>query len=206
MRLENAIGKKFIHAIDECFPEGSKLRKIFNRNTIKISYSCMPNVKTIIEGCNKQKLAPQSETPAEPCNCRRKEECPLQGKCRAKEIVYQATVETTNDSQTYVGLTQTEFKKRLSNHKKDMKSRKYENSTELSKYIWSLKDQNKQYKVTWTILGRAKAYNNATKRCNLCLLEKFYILRRRGASTLNKRTELVSACRHAKKFLLQNVP
>ena len=130
----------------------------------------------------------------------------LQGKCRAREIVYQATVETTNDSQTYVGLTQTELKKRLAKHKKDMKSRKYENSTELSKYIWSLKEQNKQYNVTWTILGRVKAYSSATKRCNLFLLEKFYILRRRGASTLNKRTELVSACRHAKKFLLQNVP
>ena len=56
MRLENAIGDKFIRAIDECFPEGSKLRKIFNRNTIKLSYSCMPNMRTIREGSNKHKI------------------------------------------------------------------------------------------------------------------------------------------------------
>ena len=31
-----------------------KLRKIFNRNTIKISYSCMNNTKQIIDNHNKR--------------------------------------------------------------------------------------------------------------------------------------------------------
>ena len=41
---------------ERSFPAGHKLRKIFNRNTIKLSYSCMPNVKQIIDGHNKAML------------------------------------------------------------------------------------------------------------------------------------------------------
>ena len=26
-----------------------------------------------------------------PCNCRKKDECPLDGKCRAENLIYQAT-------------------------------------------------------------------------------------------------------------------
>ena len=37
------IGHKFLALIDKHFPKDHKLRKIFNRNTIKISYSCMNN-------------------------------------------------------------------------------------------------------------------------------------------------------------------
>ena len=41
------MGKKFLSLIDRHFPAGSKLRKIFNSNTIKVSYSCMPNIGNI---------------------------------------------------------------------------------------------------------------------------------------------------------------
>ena len=39
------IGRKFLTLVDKHFPKDHKLRKIFNRNTIKISYSCMNNTK-----------------------------------------------------------------------------------------------------------------------------------------------------------------
>ena len=42
------IGKTFLQLIDKHFPKSSRLHKIFNRNSIKISYSCMKNVKAII--------------------------------------------------------------------------------------------------------------------------------------------------------------
>ena len=45
--VKTNIGRAFISLIHRCFPTGHKLRKIFNRNTIKLSYSCMPNVKQI---------------------------------------------------------------------------------------------------------------------------------------------------------------
>jgi hypothetical protein len=39
------IGWEFLSLIDKHFPLQHKLHKIFNRNTVKISYSCMNNVK-----------------------------------------------------------------------------------------------------------------------------------------------------------------
>ena len=37
------VGYRFLTLVDKHFPKENKLRKIFNRNTIKISYSCMNN-------------------------------------------------------------------------------------------------------------------------------------------------------------------
>ena len=39
---------------------------------------------------------------------------------------------------------------------------------ELSKHIWQLKDQKKDFTISWKILTKAKPYSNLTKRCNLC--------------------------------------
>ena len=47
------IGHKFLALVDKHFPKDHKLRKIFNCNTIKISYSCMNNTKQIINNHNK---------------------------------------------------------------------------------------------------------------------------------------------------------
>ena len=51
--VKTNIERAFISLIERSFPAGQKLRKIFNRNTIKLRYSCMPNVKQIIDGHNK---------------------------------------------------------------------------------------------------------------------------------------------------------
>ena len=50
------IGHKFISLIDKHFPRDHKLRKKINRNTIKISYSCMNNTKQNIDSHNKNIL------------------------------------------------------------------------------------------------------------------------------------------------------
>jgi hypothetical protein len=42
------IGREFLSLIDKHFPLQHKLHKIFNRNTLKISYSCTNYVKSII--------------------------------------------------------------------------------------------------------------------------------------------------------------
>ena len=42
--------------VDKHFPKDHKLKKIFNRNTIKISYNCMNNTKQIIDSHNKRIL------------------------------------------------------------------------------------------------------------------------------------------------------
>ena len=68
------------------------------------------------------------------------------------------------------------------------------------KYIWSLKEKNIEYKITWKILGKAHSYSNRTKKCNLCLFEKFHIICHQDKASLNRRSELVNHCRHADKI------
>ena len=56
------IGHKFLALVDKHFPKDHKLRKIFNRNTIKISYSYMNNTKQIIDNHNKRILTASIQT------------------------------------------------------------------------------------------------------------------------------------------------
>ena len=42
------VAKKFLNMIDRHFPKGSALGKHFNRSTVKVSYSSMPNMALII--------------------------------------------------------------------------------------------------------------------------------------------------------------
>ena len=46
------IPKIFFHALDKCFYVGHKYNKIFNRHTIKCSYSTTPNLVNIIAELN----------------------------------------------------------------------------------------------------------------------------------------------------------
>ena len=96
------------------------------------------------------------------------------------------------------------FKQRYTQHKLSFRNRNYSNSTELSKHIWTLKDSNTNYKIDWSILATAPAYSNKRKRCHLCLTEKLYLIKAKKPTLLNKRTELISKCRHENKFYLAN--
>lgn len=209
--VSNNIGKRFLSLVDKCFPEGHNLRPIFNRNTIKISYSCMSNIKQIIDCQNKHnQMTDNNNTPecenTKTCNCRKKDTCPLSGNCLQSAVIYQAKVtRKDNDThETYVGLTENDFKTRYRNHTSSFRNASSRNSTELSKHIWQLKDKNIDHKITWRILARARPYSNASKRCNLCLMEKFIIICKTGTGTLNRRNELVSSCRHRIKSLQRN--
>ena len=104
------IGHKFLKAIDECFPSIHPLHKILNRNTLKLSYSCMPNMHNLISAHNKLILGKHTQpetnnTKGKECNCRQKDSCPLSGKCLTKSVVYQAIVkrEDTGEEKSYVG-------------------------------------------------------------------------------------------------------
>ena len=138
------------------------------------------------------------------CNCRVKEDCPLQGACLTRSVVYKAKVKMDDDEKTYTGLTEGTFKQRYNNHQSTFRQRKYEKSTELSKYIWKLKDAKVPHTITWSIHRRATAYTCGSKRCNLCLAEKLAIISAARSSSLNRRSELVSKCRHENKLYLCN--
>ena len=203
--VETKVGKCFLQLIDLHFPKSNPLHKIFNRNTLKLSYSCMNNVKSIISSHNKAQISKspnQSEESENNCNCRNKNSCPLEGNCNVRNIVYQAEVVTPQTIQTYVGLCDTTFKERYRNHTCSFRNERYKNVTELSKYIWSLKEQKINYQIKWRKVKQARSYSNVNKNCNLCLWQKYFIICRPEMSSLNHRNELTSICRHSKRFLL----
>ena len=74
--------------IKKHFPKEHIFYKIFNKNTMKVSYSCMNNVDSIISSHNKKLLNPITNEPG--CNCRIKENCPLNNRCLITNIVYEA--------------------------------------------------------------------------------------------------------------------
>ena len=54
--VKTKVAEEFLKLVDKHFQPRHKFRKIFNRNTLKVSYSTMPNVKAIINGHNKKVL------------------------------------------------------------------------------------------------------------------------------------------------------
>ena len=166
----------------------------------------MPNLRQKINAHNKSILHATHDLPKS-CNCREPANCPLDGSCLQSSVIYQATVETNDNkpSQTYIGLTENSFKTRFTNHKNSFKDHKKKLSTELSKHIWKLKDANVDFQISWKVLKHAASFNPVSERCNLCLWEKYFIICRPDLSTLNRRNELVSSCRHARKYLLSNL-
>jgi len=74
-----------------------------------------------------------------------------------------------------------------------------------AKYIWQCKVRGSTREIKWKILRNATPYHNQTKTCKLCLAEKFEILTGDPKTMLNKRSELVSKCRHKAKFKLKNL-
>ena len=203
--VSTSVAKKFLDLLDKHFPKSAKLHKIFNRNNVKVSYSCTENMKSIINPHNK-KVTTQNTVITPPCNCRSKEECPLEDHCKIENIIYKCVASTSvNEDKPHLG-TAEEFKQRFYNHKKSFRNKRYSNETTLSKYIWDIKEKyNETPSLKWSIHKRVPSYSNLSKRCLLCLHEKLEILNYPNQDQLlNKRSELISKFRHANKFLLRN--
>ena len=198
------IGKTFLNLLDFHFPKPHILNRIFNRNKIKVSYSCMQNIKSIINNHNKKILHNTTET-KEGCNCRNKSLCPLSGTCLTPNIIYEAKITSNQpnyDEKVYFGTAETDFKTRFNNHTKSFNHHQYENDTELSKEFWTIKRNEFRPKVSWRILRRCPPYNLNQRKCFLCLNEKLEIASYKGKNLLNKRSELINKCRHQNKHTL----
>ena len=127
----------------------------------------MRNMSSISTSHNKKILA-ENEKQYE-CNCRNKDECPLENKCLTARVIYEADVITLNTSRKfYFGLSDAPFKERYDNHKRDFRNKGYEKSTEPSKYIWSFQENGIEFTIYWKILSHVKGI---TKHgyCSLCL-------------------------------------
>ena len=201
--VKTNIGKIFLKLIRKHFPRHHKLHKIFNPNTLKLSYCCMKNISNIIKQHNATVLA-TSTTPKRLCNCRNKDTCPLDGCCLKQCFIYKAEVHIDNDCKIYYGAVEGDFKFRYNNHTNSFRNRYYEQDTELSKYIWKLKDLGKVFILKWSIAAYASTYRCGTRHCDLCKTEKNIIVRVDQKYLLNKCTEFILKCRHRNKLLLKN--
>ena len=80
---------------------------------------------------------------------------------------------------------------------KSFKNKRYKNETELSKYIWKLKEKEVEHTITWKKLRQTNTCQRRSGLCNLCIEEKVEILlsKAKPSRQLNRRCE-VSSCRH----------
>ena len=142
------------------------------------------------------------------CSCpkAKKAECPLSGQCLTKNVVYKATVTTQGKPDMYYyGLASTTFKERYSGHSSDFRLR-HRQGTALAKHIWRLKDKNEEYSVKWSIFRRCAPYMCGSRKCDLCLTEKAAIILADPRTLINKKSEILGACRHRARYKYSTSP
>ena len=128
--------------------------RIFNNNGLRITIEAN---KQIINFLDIAATTDNNKT----CNCRQKNTCPLDGNCLQSSVIYQATVtrKDHNTTETYIGLTENDFKTRYRNHTTSFRHAKHRNSTELSKHIWNLKDNNIEHFISdYKTSGTQRSY------------------------------------------------
>ena len=158
----------------------------------------MPNMKSVIQNHNANLLWKHT-TPvaARLSSCRQKSECPLNNKCLSESLVYEAAVSQTPSqvNKYYYGTCEKTFKERYKNHTATFRNK--------NKHIWVLKENSIPHQVSWHTASRAWPYNGCTRKCDLCLTEKFKIAKTDPSSLLNTRDEFISKFRHMNKFTLK---
>ena len=126
----------------------------------------------------------------------------INGECKSNNIVYEATVTAEDGTmRNYIGMTEHCFKTQYADPKQSFEKKKYATKTSLSRYLWKLKESGIKYSIKGSVMQRARAYRSGLRQCNLCLAEKLCILNADKRFLLNKKSELISSCRHKNKFL-----
>ena len=92
--VKNNIGRTFLRLLSKHFPRNHTMHKIFNRNTVKISYRCLRNIGSIISSHNRNILSPKQQSFG--CNCKVRNEYPLNSECQTPSVIYRTDV--VNDS------------------------------------------------------------------------------------------------------------
>ena len=205
------IGKTFLHLIRKHFPKTNELSKIFDKNKIKVGYSCFENMDMIIKKHNRKIIAESTKknnTKTKNCNCQNPQECPLGGNCLINNIVYQAdisTIEDTSISKSYIGIASTTFKTRYSNHGHSFRDYRKRNNTSLATFYWKLKQKQLTPTIKWRIIKKTNICSSLHGPCNLCLNEKLNIINAKDITKLlNRRSEIAINCMHRSHLQLSN--
>ena len=128
-------GKLFLRLTSKHFPPTHKYRKVFNRNTIKISYSCIPIIKYKISTHNKNILNKPVNQNTRKYNFINKNTSPLNGNCLLENILYIATIKSDKKKyqrRNYKRISKNTFKERYANQKRSFNINRYKNDRKLS--------------------------------------------------------------------------
>ena len=228
MEVSTNIGRIFFGLLDKYFPAGSALFRIFNRNYIKLSYSCTINFDSLVKRHNGKILnkinknnninthnknelnktnSINNTSSSTSCNCMNKNNCPLSGKCLlAKNVVYLASVICQGHKTKYYVGSSFDFKDRFYKHTRSFKYPSASN-TSLSKHVWFMRDVHGiDPIIKWEIISRAPTYRSGMRVCKLCSEEKYAIASfELKEDLLNKRCEILNRCAHRRKYLLYMV-
>ena len=128
--MKKSVEQIFLKLVKRHFPNENPPHKIFNKNSLKVSYSCMGNVASILSAHNRNTLYPKKREFS--CNLRSRTDCSLDNKYLTPMIVYQADVrnDTNDEKKIYLVVSETPFKERFRNRKKKFTHKKYRNSTD----------------------------------------------------------------------------
>ena len=163
--LSTNVGKNFLQLFRHHLSRSNKLHEIFNKNTMNFSYCCTHNLSIIFKSHNKKLINTLIKNTL-PCNCGKKHECSLDGKCRAENNVYKCVASAHGyPNKVYLGITEVDFKQRFYKHRMSFNNDDYSTNTTLSKYVW---EKEKKLKITpslkWSIIKFVPAYSNISKK------------------------------------------
>ena len=169
------VWKHFLPLLDKHFTPHNKFYKIFKRNIVKTSYSCLSNMKITVNSHNQNVTNPKTMTKDRTCNCVDKVKCPLTQNCLVSNIIYKAVSTSTNShykEKIYFSTGKSTFKPQYSNHQRSFQFLKHKTDTKLSSEVWQMKKSEKTPVITPKIVQRCSPDNPNSKRCYLCLNEK----------------------------------
>ena len=137
----------------------------------------MQNINSIINNHNVKVLNNTADI-EESCNCKNKNNYPLDGKYLTPHIIYEAHI-TSNQlnykQNIYLGTVKTDFKHRINKDTKSFNLEYYENNTKLSKEYWTIKRNYFTPKVSWSVVMKCASFNTTKRKCYMCLNEKLEI-------------------------------
>ena len=176
--ISTNVAAKFLSLVRRHFGKDSKLYSIFNVFNLKVSYCTGPSMMDIISKHNAKVLRKNEEKDkaAPPgCNCQGgAANCPLNGRCLTKSLVYRADVRVGSDVKHYIGQTSNTFKTRWNGHKSDTRCGRAR--TGLNSYLIDLQRNGLvPDEVRWSKVVSSFPRKRGGKICPLCIEEKVQI-------------------------------
>ena len=98
MHVATKIGKESFFLFRKMFLRREIYQKYLIKNTVKLSFCCLPNISTLISWVNSKKLMWNKNTEPPNWNCIKKENCPLKGRSQIQCVVYKAEALNPNSN------------------------------------------------------------------------------------------------------------